>query len=85
MKAWAVAVLLLAGCHSHSELTASEAIEAANAELTKALPQMKHHGGDVKAERRDDTWRVEIGGGCGGVTIDVDSRTGKATIIEIQQ
>ena len=87
MRISPVALLALAACHSHTELTASEAIQAADAALVEELPQLKHHMSDVKAEAdtRQNRWRVEYYGGTGGATVYVDMRSGTATIAEIQQ
>ena len=82
-----LAALVLSACHRHAELTASEAIQAADAALVAELPQLKHHMSDVKAEadNSQNRWRVDYYGGIGGATVYVDMRTGRATVAEIQQ
>lgn len=87
VQASALAILVLAACHSNRELTASEAIQVADNLLVAELPQMKHHMFNVKAEAdvRASRWRVIYYGGTGGVTIFVDMRNGRAEISEVQQ
>jgi hypothetical protein len=40
---------------------------------------------DVTTQLLDGKWRVTYGGGTGGVIIDVDRRSGKATIVRVEQ
>ena len=46
----AATFLLLAACHKHDETNATEAIQAADAKIAKAYPELKHHQFNVKAE-----------------------------------
>ena len=85
MRSAILLALLLVGCDDRRELTQSEAIAAADAELFKVVPQMRGNSSDVKVESRGEKWRVDYGGGTGGVTVDVDKRTGKAIIVDMQQ
>jgi hypothetical protein len=84
---WGLLLLLTlaTACHRYEELNASEAISAGDAELAKELPQMKHHLADANAQLRGGKWHIEYGGGTGGATVDVDSHTGRAHIVKIEQ
>lgn len=79
--------MLLCACHSHAELDAAEAIQAADAAMVRRLPQLEHHMSDVKAEfdHQHERWRVEYYGGIGGAVVYVDARSGRATIASIEQ
>jgi len=46
-----------------------------------------HHLEKAEITTRDmgSKWRVDCCGGTGGVTIDVEKRTGKAVIVRVEQ
>ena len=81
--------VLLASCGG-GEVSARDAIDAANEALVRELPQLKQAFDDdeIPIETQDlgTRWRVTYNsGGSGGATVDVDKRTGQATIVSIEQ
>ncbi len=86
MRTVALLSFLLAGCAGDRDVTASEATDAANAQLTATIPQVTRLDLlEIKTEDRGNKWRITYGGGTGGVIIDVDKHTGQAVVISIQQ
>jgi hypothetical protein len=73
--------LLLVACFPERDLSASEAIKAANRELVNGIPELKPHLNELEIVVRptNGKWRVIYRGGTRSSTIDVDKRTGEAT------
>ncbi|MFL6845346.1 MAG: hypothetical protein ACJ8ER_10755 [Allosphingosinicella sp.] len=85
MRAILPLALLLAGCGGGAP-TAGDAKDAANAQLTREWPQIRDlENFDIRTSDLGSKWRVDYGGGTGGITIEVDKKSGKATIVEVQQ
>jgi hypothetical protein len=81
-------VFLLSAC-SGQEVTAERAKAVASAEYARALSRAPEPSPDLieSSTVRDmqTKWRVECCGGTGGYVIDVEKRTGKATIVDAEQ
>jgi hypothetical protein len=80
---------LLAGCTPH-EMTASEAVEAADTEVNRVLPQLDRGGRTIHADDAEGKWRVtyaspnDVNAG-GPLIVEVDKRTRQAAIIQMAQ
>jgi hypothetical protein len=79
--------LLLAGCGPHPDLTASEAVEAANEKLEKDMPELRGRMDQLEIIVRSEQgkWSLTYGGGTGGIIIEVDKKTGRATTVSVMQ
>jgi hypothetical protein len=81
--------ILLAGC-APQEMTAGEAIEAANSEVNRQLPQFDRSRRTIRADDTDGNWRViyaspeDLTGG-GPLIVAVDKRTRQAAIVQMAQ
>jgi hypothetical protein len=89
VRAGLLSAVLLAGCADHG-MTASEATEAANAELNRTLPQFDRSSRTIRTDEEDGKWHVYyesaddvIAGGP--VIVDVDKRTRHAAIVQSPQ
>jgi hypothetical protein len=77
---------LLAGCGHDGATTADQAIAAANAQVMQEFPQIRSlEGTEITTRDLGAKWRVDYGGGTGGITVEVDKRSGHAAITEVQQ
>jgi len=80
-------LVLLAGCAAH-EMTASEATEAANAEIDRLLPRMDRSRRTIRTDDADGKWRVtyassdDVNAG-GPLIVEVDKRTRQAAIVQM--
>ncbi|HMG47448.1 MAG TPA: hypothetical protein VK614_08320 [Allosphingosinicella sp.] len=89
MRAALLLAVLLAGCVPR-DLTAREAIEAANAEINRQLPHMDRSGRTIRTDDADGKWRVtyaspdDVNAG-GPLIVEVDKRTRQAAIIQMAQ
>jgi hypothetical protein len=89
VKAAFLLVALLAGCTPH-EMTASEAVEAADIEVNRVLPQLDRSGRTIHADDAEGKWRVtyassnDVNAG-GPLIVEVDKRTRQAAIIQMAQ
>ena len=79
--------LLLAGCGPRPDLTASEAVEAANEKLEKDMPELRGRLDQLEIIVRPEKgkWSLTYGGGTGGIIIEVDKTTGQATTVSAMQ
>lgn len=86
-RSTALLALLLAGCGPRSDLTTSDAVKAANEKLEEVSPTMRGrlHEYDIVIRQETGKWQLIYGGGTGGITVDVDKKTGQATIVRVQQ
>jgi hypothetical protein len=84
MRATIILGLVLTAC-SNGAVTAEDARATADAKLRETMPQTHPEAWEATISDMEGTWRVNYAPGTGGATVDVDKRTGKAVIIEIQQ
>ncbi len=88
MRAALLPAILLSGC-AH-EMTASEATEAANAEVARTLPGFDRSSRTIRTDDDDGHWRViyisadDLTAG-GPVIVQVDKRTRRAAIVQMPQ
>jgi hypothetical protein len=89
VRAALLLVILLAGCVPH-EMTASEATEAANSEISRVLPDLDRSSRTIQTDDADGKWRVtyassdDVNAG-GPLIVEVDKRTRQAVIIQMAQ
>ena len=85
----ALLAVLLAGCAARG-MTADEAIEAANAEVSRVLPQIDRSRRTIRTDDADGKWRVTYASAddvhAGGpLIVEVDKRTRHAAIVQMAQ
>lgn len=82
-------VVLLAACAPH-EMTANEAIDAANAEVNRMLPEFDRSRRTVRTDDADGKWRVTYAApedltAGGPLIVQVDKQTRQAAITQSAQ
>lgn len=89
MRGALLLAVLLAGCAAR-EMNAGEAIEAANKEVQRVLPQFDRSRRTIRADSEDGNWRVfytspaDLNSG-GPLIVHVDKRTRQAAIVQMAQ
>jgi hypothetical protein len=84
-----VLAAVLAGC-APREMTASEATEAANAEVSRMFPHFDRSSRTIRTDEDDGDWRVtyasadDLNSG-GPVIVRVDKRTRRAAVVQSPQ
>ena len=89
VKAAFLLAVLVAGARPCG-MTAGEAIEAANAEVSRMLPRMNRSGRTIRTNDADGKWRVTYASpddadAGGPLIVEVDKRTRRAAIVQMAQ